>query len=85
VKDTSLDLLAFGLPQVQQLKRYEERLQAGHRLKTLVLILTTSAPPPWATPLDGTRAVVLIGPDGDERRQILGRLRQNPEARDFGE
>ena len=66
---TSLDLLALGLPSVQQMEKYAERLQAGHRLTTLALILTTSTPPPWATRLDRDPAPVAIGPDAGERRR----------------
>lgn len=82
---TPLDLLVAGLPAMQQLERYEERLRAGHRLTTLALILTTTDPPPEAVPLDPARAVVLIGPDPAERQHVLARLQRNPEARDLGD
>jgi hypothetical protein len=85
MKDTSLDLLAFALPTVQQLERYEERLEAGHRLTMMALILTTTVAPEWATPLDNARAVVLIGPDPVEQRRVLARLQRDPEARDLGD
>ena len=81
---TPLDLLASALPQAQQFARLEERLLAGLRLTTVPLILTTLTVLPYAHRLDGTRSVVLIGPDVAEQAAVLARLRHDPEARDLG-
>ena len=81
---TPLDLLASALPQAQQLARLEERLLAGLRLTTVPLILKTLTVLPYAHRLDGTRSVVLIGPDVAEQTAVLARLRHDPEARDLG-
>ena len=78
---TPLDLLASALPQAQQLARLEERLLAGQRLTTLALILTTKTVLPYASTLDGTRSVALIGPDAGEQAAVLARLRHDPDGR----
>lgn len=73
---TPLGLLASALPQAQQLARLEEKLAAGQRITTVVLILETRTLPSDGTTLDSEHAVVLIGPDLEEQGQVLARLRQ---------
>jgi hypothetical protein len=76
VSGTPLALLGAALPQAQQLARLEEKLAAGQRITTVVLILETRSIPPDGATLDAEHAVVLFGSDLEEQAQVLARLRR---------